>query len=82
MSKGFWNKEHALNYQAKVQKNKSKKQPAKILTGEELAKFAESMGLTVSVKHVPPKPKATPKPASDVVEIVIDDLPSNLRKFL
>jgi hypothetical protein len=71
-----------MNYQTKIQRSKSGKQPVKFYTGEDLAKLASSMGLVVSPNHKPQQPKPPKKEKIEYVEIEVDDLPEHLKKFV
>lgn len=77
---GYASAEHALNAQAKTQRQRSKNSPVKQLTGEELKAFAASRNMEVSEKHVPPQQKVAA--TTSEVKINVDALPAHLRKFV
>lgn len=78
---GFKSAEHAENAKAKKLREKNKKQPVKFFSKEEAMALAGTMGLQVSnnFKTYAPKQKKT---SSKEVEIVVSDIPENLRKYL
>jgi len=78
---GFKSAEHAENVKAKRLHEKNKKQPVKLFSIEEARSLASMMGLQVSSKFKINKSKQKESSLREV-EIVVADLPQNLRKYL
>lgn len=77
---GFKSAEHFENTKAKRIREKNKKQPVKLFSREEISALANLMGLQVSNNFKPTLPKHTS--CIKEVDIVVSDLPENLRKYL
>lgn len=78
---GFKSAEHAENAKARKLREKNKKQPVKFFSKEEAEALAGIMGLQVSNSFKTQVPKQKNSSTKEV-EIVVADLPQNLRKYL
>lgn len=77
MPMGYKSAAHALNHTLLKDKQRNAKSPVKRYAGEELARLAQSMGMTVSAKA----PQVIEEEV-EIVEVDVDALPEHLKRFV
>jgi hypothetical protein len=77
MPMGFKSATHALNHTLHKDKLRNKRQPVKRYAGDELAKIAMSMGMTVSTNA-----PVVIEEDVEIVEVDVNALPEHLRRLV